>query len=101
MKPRILLSIALLLFLFIPFAFMIDIVMLFLLLVAETKNQWARDDPAFVVICSFLLAVAASAFCAAYVLIFGLFYAIILFSLMLGLALRCHVSEMNTKALIS
>jgi hypothetical protein len=32
---------------------------------AETKNQWARDDPAFVVICSFLLAVAASAFCAA------------------------------------
>jgi len=34
---------------------------------AETKNQWARDDPAFVVICSFLLAVAASAFCAAYV----------------------------------
>jgi len=32
----------------------------------QTKNQWARDDPAFVVICSFLLAVAASAFCAAY-----------------------------------
>ena len=37
------------------------------LLDAETKNQWARDDPAFVVICSFLLAVAATAFCAAYV----------------------------------
>lgn len=32
----------------------------------QTKNQWARDDPAFVVICSFLLAVAASAFSAAY-----------------------------------
>lgn len=32
----------------------------------QTKNQWARDDPAFVVICSFILAVAASAFCAAY-----------------------------------
>uniref|UniRef100_A0A7I4FE96 UNC-50-like protein n=1 Tax=Physcomitrium patens TaxID=3218 RepID=A0A7I4FE96_PHYPA len=32
----------------------------------QTKNQWARDDPAFVVICSFLLAVAATAFCAAY-----------------------------------
>ncbi|CAM6014541.1 unnamed protein product [Sphagnum balticum] len=32
----------------------------------QTKNQWARDDPAFVVVCSFLLAVAASAFCAAY-----------------------------------
>lgn len=32
----------------------------------QTKNQWARDDPAFVVICSFLLAVAASAYCAAY-----------------------------------
>lgn len=38
----------------------------FVLLNAETKNQWARDDPAFVVICSFLLAVAATAFCAAY-----------------------------------
>ncbi|KAH7444130.1 hypothetical protein KP509_02G066000 [Ceratopteris richardii] len=32
----------------------------------QTKNQWARDDPAFVVICSLLLAVAASAYCAAY-----------------------------------
>ncbi|KAH9315013.1 hypothetical protein KI387_023640, partial [Taxus chinensis] len=31
-----------------------------------TKNQWARDDPAFVVLCSFLLVVAASAYCAAY-----------------------------------
>ncbi|XP_077211602.1 uncharacterized protein LOC143846890 isoform X2 [Tasmannia lanceolata] len=32
----------------------------------QTKNQWARDDPAFVVICSLLLVVAASAYCAAY-----------------------------------
>ncbi|XP_068656699.1 uncharacterized protein [Aristolochia californica] len=32
----------------------------------QTKNQWARDDPAFVVICSLLLIVATSAFCAAY-----------------------------------
>ncbi|KAK7822856.1 protein unc-50 like protein [Quercus suber] len=32
----------------------------------ETKNQWARDDPAFVVICSFLLTVATLAYCAAY-----------------------------------
>ncbi|TQD83034.1 hypothetical protein C1H46_031410 [Malus baccata] len=32
----------------------------------ETKNQWARDDPAFVVICSVLLAVATLAYCAAY-----------------------------------
>ncbi|KAB1208438.1 hypothetical protein CJ030_MR7G022704 [Morella rubra] len=32
----------------------------------QTKNQWARDDPAFVVICSLLLAVATLAFCAAY-----------------------------------
>ncbi|EXB63681.1 hypothetical protein L484_027024 [Morus notabilis] len=32
----------------------------------ETKNQWARDDPAFVVICSLLLAVATMAYCAAY-----------------------------------
>jgi hypothetical protein len=31
----------------------------------ETKNQWARDDPAFVVISSLLLAVAALAYCAA------------------------------------
>ncbi|MBA0655169.1 hypothetical protein Goklo_007683, partial [Gossypium klotzschianum] len=30
-----------------------------------TKNQWARDDPAFVVICSLLLAVATIAYCAA------------------------------------
>lgn len=36
-----------------------------LLLVSETKNQWARDDPAFVVICSLLLVVAAMAYCAA------------------------------------
>ncbi|MBA0804389.1 hypothetical protein Gohar_003976 [Gossypium harknessii] len=33
---------------------------------SETKNQWARDDPAFVVICSLLLAVATIAYCAAY-----------------------------------
>ncbi|KAH7575315.1 hypothetical protein JRO89_XS02G0081600 [Xanthoceras sorbifolium] len=32
----------------------------------ETKNQWARDDPAFVVICSLLLSVATMAYCAAY-----------------------------------
>ncbi|KAM1233624.1 uncharacterized protein LOC126585681 isoform X1 [Malus sylvestris] len=32
----------------------------------QTKNQWARDDPAFVVICSVLLAVATLAYCAAY-----------------------------------
>ncbi|KAJ7544601.1 hypothetical protein O6H91_09G085000 [Diphasiastrum complanatum] len=32
----------------------------------QTKNQWARDDPAFMVICSFLLLLAASAYCAAY-----------------------------------
>ncbi|KAK8659759.1 hypothetical protein V6N13_029953 [Hibiscus sabdariffa] len=32
----------------------------------QTKNQWARDDPAFVVICSILLAVATVAYCAAY-----------------------------------
>ncbi|XP_050260996.1 uncharacterized protein LOC126705823 isoform X2 [Quercus robur] len=32
----------------------------------QTKNQWARDDPAFVVICSFLLTVATLAYCAAY-----------------------------------
>ncbi|KAJ6965109.1 protein unc-50 [Populus alba x Populus x berolinensis] len=32
----------------------------------QTKNQWARDDPAFVVISSLLLAVAALAYCAAY-----------------------------------
>ncbi|CAN6544380.1 unnamed protein product [Malus baccata var. baccata] len=31
----------------------------------QTKNQWARDDPAFVVICSLLLAVATLAYCAA------------------------------------
>eukprot|EP00249_Psilotum_nudum_P011977 c23502_g1_i2 orf=203-952(+) len=32
----------------------------------QTKNQWARDDPAFVVICSLLVGVAAAAYCAAY-----------------------------------
>lgn len=32
---------------------------------AETKNQWARDDPAFVVITSLLVAVAAAAYCVA------------------------------------
>ncbi|CAN6482370.1 unnamed protein product [Victoria cruziana] len=32
----------------------------------QTKNQWARDDPAFVVISIFLLIVAASAYCSAY-----------------------------------
>ncbi|XP_057783014.1 uncharacterized protein LOC131000891 [Salvia miltiorrhiza] len=32
----------------------------------QTKNQWARDDPAFVVICSLLLSVSTIAYCAAY-----------------------------------
>lgn len=32
---------------------------------AETKNQWARDDPAFIVICILLLAVSAVAYSAA------------------------------------
>ncbi|XP_020966792.1 protein unc-50 homolog isoform X2 [Arachis ipaensis] len=32
----------------------------------QTKNQWARDDPAFVVICSLLVAIATLAYCAAY-----------------------------------
>ncbi|XP_024542245.1 protein unc-50 homolog isoform X2 [Selaginella moellendorffii] len=32
----------------------------------QTKNQWARDDPAFTVISSIFLALAASAYCAAY-----------------------------------
>lgn len=32
----------------------------------QTKNQWARDDPAFVVICSLLVSVAATAFCIAF-----------------------------------
>ncbi|KAK9832824.1 hypothetical protein WJX81_004711 [Elliptochloris bilobata] len=32
----------------------------------QTKNQWARDDPAFVVICCLLLAVAAAAYCATF-----------------------------------
>ncbi|XP_060667355.1 uncharacterized protein LOC107426990 isoform X3 [Ziziphus jujuba] len=32
----------------------------------QTKNQWARDDPAFVVICSLLLAVATLAYCVAF-----------------------------------
>ena len=30
---------------------------------AETKNQWARDDPAFVVVTSLLLAVVALVYC--------------------------------------
>ncbi|KAI7992721.1 hypothetical protein LOK49_LG12G00450 [Camellia lanceoleosa] len=30
----------------------------------QTKNQWARDDPAFIVICSFLLAVSTLSYCA-------------------------------------
>ncbi|CAL5377429.1 unnamed protein product [Camellia sinensis] len=37
-----------------------------LFLVSETKNQWARDDPAFIVICCLLLAVSTLAYCAAY-----------------------------------
>ncbi|KAL0655541.1 hypothetical protein Bca4012_076125 [Brassica carinata] len=32
----------------------------------ETKNQWARDDPAFIVICSLLLILATLAYCATY-----------------------------------
>uniref|UniRef100_A0A0E0LY78 UNC-50 family protein n=1 Tax=Oryza punctata TaxID=4537 RepID=A0A0E0LY78_ORYPU len=34
--------------------------------VRETKNQWARDDPAFVVILILFLVFATSAYCAAY-----------------------------------
>ena len=36
------------------------------LLLTETKNQWARDDPAFVVVTCALVAAAACAYCAAY-----------------------------------
>eukprot|EP00898_Chlorokybus_atmophyticus_P003537 jgi/Chlat1/4184/Chrsp27S04281 len=32
----------------------------------QTKNHWARDDPAFVVICSVFIAVSATAFCLAF-----------------------------------
>jgi hypothetical protein len=32
----------------------------------QTKNQWARDDPAFVVILILFLVFATSAYCAAY-----------------------------------
>jgi len=32
----------------------------------QTKNQWARDDPAFVVITAFFLIVATSAYCVGY-----------------------------------
>lgn len=32
----------------------------------QTKNQWARDDPAFIVICILLLAVSSVAYSAAY-----------------------------------
>ncbi|XP_020582807.1 protein unc-50 homolog isoform X2 [Phalaenopsis equestris] len=32
----------------------------------QTKNQWARDDPAFMVILSLFMIVATSAYCAAY-----------------------------------
>lgn len=34
----------------------------------QTKNQWARDDPAFLVVCMYLLVVVATAYCIAYVL---------------------------------
>ncbi|KAI8532744.1 hypothetical protein RHMOL_Rhmol11G0237400 [Rhododendron molle] len=32
----------------------------------QTKNQWARDDPAFIVVCSLLLVVSTLAYCVAY-----------------------------------
>lgn len=48
-----------------PYAIEKCLLFLFLFFFAETKNQWARDDPAFVVICSLLLAVATLAYCAA------------------------------------
>lgn len=32
----------------------------------QTKNQWARDDPAYVIICCLLVAVAAFAYCVAW-----------------------------------
>ncbi|KAG6547553.1 hypothetical protein Mapa_011001 [Marchantia paleacea] len=58
----------------------------------QTKNQWARDDPAFVVICSLLLAVAASAYCAAYgdsvaAAGFTIFSVVCVHFLLIGLAL--------------
>lgn len=42
-----------------------DFLIYFYLIVSETKNQWARDDPAFVVILCLFLVVATSAYCAA------------------------------------
>eukprot|EP00877_Chromochloris_zofingiensis_P009945 jgi/Chrzof1/5203/Cz15g16070.t1 len=33
----------------------------------QTKNQWARDDPAFVVVCCFLMMMAATAYCVTFI----------------------------------
>ncbi|GJM99681.1 hypothetical protein PR202_ga16810 [Eleusine coracana subsp. coracana] len=40
--------------------------MISLPVLSETKNQWARDDPAFIVILILFLVFATSAYCAAY-----------------------------------
>eukprot|EP00892_Ulva_mutabilis_P006788 jgi/Ulvmu1/4481/UM002_0206.1 len=32
----------------------------------QTKNQWARDDPAFLVVCMYLLVVVSTAYCIAF-----------------------------------
>lgn len=47
------------------FAFSIVDCWFFLPVISETKNQWARDDPAFVVILILFLVFATSAYCAA------------------------------------
>jgi len=49
-----------------PYSFIILVELSFICsFFSETKNQWARDDPAFVVIFSLFLIVATSAYCVA------------------------------------
>lgn len=57
----------------------------------QTKNQWARDDPAFVVITCALITVASLSFCAAYAHSWSqigaaVFSAVVIHFLLLGLA---------------
>jgi len=56
----------------------------------QTKNQWARDDPAFVVVCALLVVMAAAAYCVTYGdnvwrAILGILSAVLVDFLLLGL----------------
>jgi len=71
----------------------------------QTKNQWARDDPAFVVLEAFFVAIVSLAYAVAFHhasfwgYIWAIFYSVVVDWLMIGLAVASTCSHLANKYL--